>query len=97
MTIPVKNRAVAEAIAAAFVSQFASPATAGGDMGKCCGMAATGQNDFTAGAGTTRAGRSKVDDRGNARKLVPTGTCTTTTLPEGRMGSRVALDRALPG
>lgn len=96
MTIQVKNLAVAGAIAAAFVSHFAAPAAAAGKMEKCYGISPAGQNDCAAGAGTTCAGTSKVDYQGDAWTLVPAGTCTTTKLPEGRMGSLEALDRDLP-
>jgi uncharacterized membrane protein len=37
-----------------------------------------------------------VDYQGNAWKAVPTGTCMTMELPDGRMGALEALDRDLP-
>jgi uncharacterized membrane protein len=52
----------------------------------CFGVALKGQNDCYAGAGTTCAGTSTVNYQGNAFKLVPTGTCTTISTPNG-MGS----------
>jgi uncharacterized membrane protein len=67
------------------------------NLGVAGAIAAAGQNDCAPGAGATRAGISKVDYQGNAWKLVPAGTCTTTKLPEDRMGSLLkALDRDMP-
>ena len=48
-------------------------------MEKCFGVAMKGKNDCAAGAGTTCAGTSKVNDQANAWKLVPKGTCEKTT------------------
>ena len=56
------------------------------DKEKCFGVALKGKNDCKAGAGTTCAGTSKVDDQGNAWSLVPKGTCQKTaskTSPTG--------------
>ena len=70
------------AVAGAFVTAVAalsgqaSAAEAG--MEKCYGIALAGQNDCAAGPGTSCAGTSTVNYQGNAWKLVPTGTCTTT-------------------
>lgn len=44
---------------------------------KCYGVAMAGQNDCKAGPGTSCAGTAKMDDQGNAWKLVPKGTCTS--------------------
>ncbi len=49
------------------------------NMEKCFGVALAGKNDCKAGPGTTCAGTSKHDDQGNAWKMVPAGTCVTTT------------------
>lgn len=57
---------------------------------KCYGIAKAGQNDCAAGPGTTCAGTSKVDYQGNAWKMVPKGTCTTTKTPKGT-GSLTAI------
>lgn len=54
-----------------------------GKFEKCFGVALKGQNDCYAGAGTTCAGTSTVNYQGNAFKLVPKGTCTTMTTPNG--------------
>lgn len=68
---------------------------------KCFGVALAGQNDCSAGAGTTCAGTSKVDYQGNEWTLVPKGTCLTLSLPammDGtpRTGSLTPLQRDLP-
>lgn len=67
---------------------------------KCYGIALSGDNDCAAGPGTTCAATSTVDYQGNAWKLVPAGTCETTSLTtaEGReiTGSLEALSRDLP-
>ena len=68
------------------LSIAALPAQAAGDMEKCFGVAMKGHNDCAAGAGTTCAGTAKVDHQANAWKLVPKGTCETTsstTSPTG--------------
>jgi uncharacterized membrane protein len=90
-----KSLAVAGAIAAAFAAHLAAPAAAQG-MEKCYGISAAGENDCAAGPGTTCAGTSTVDFQGNAWTLVPTGTCLSIELPDGRTGSLEALDRDLP-
>ena len=62
------------------------PAHAADDMEKCFGVAMKGKNDCAAGAGTTCAGTSKVNDQANEFKLVPKGTCEKTassTSPTG--------------
>ncbi|MGO4285844.1 BufA1 family periplasmic bufferin-type metallophore [Bosea sp. TAB14] len=57
-----------------------------GKVEPCFGVALKGQNDCYAGAGTTCAGTSTANYQGNAFKLVPTGSCTTMSTPNG-MGS----------
>ena len=52
-------------------------------MEKCYGVSMAGKNDCKAGAGTSCAGTSKVDYKGNAFKLVPKGTCTSIKTPKG--------------
>ncbi|MBJ7553752.1 DUF2282 domain-containing protein [Marinomonas spartinae] len=67
------------------LSAVAMPAQAASKE-KCFGVAMAGQNDCKAGPGTTCAGTSKVDDQGNAFKLVPAGTCMdmkSSTSPTG--------------
>ncbi len=54
-----------------------------GKVEPCFGVAKKGHNDCYAGAGTTCAGTSTADYQGNAFKLVPTGTCTTISTPNG--------------
>ncbi len=54
-----------------------------GKVEPCFGTALKGQNDCYAGAGTTCAGTSTADYQGNAFKLVPTGTCTGISTPNG--------------
>lgn len=54
-----------------------------GKVEPCFGTALKGQNDCYAGAGTTCAGTSTTDYQGNAFKLVPTGTCTAMSTPNG--------------
>lgn len=50
---------------------------------KCYGVSLAGQNDCSAGAGTSCAGTSKVAYQGDAWILVPKGTCTTIKTPKG--------------
>jgi uncharacterized membrane protein len=54
-----------------------------GKVEPCFGTALKGKNDCYAGAGTTCAGTSTTDYQGNSFKLVPTGTCTTISTPNG--------------
>jgi uncharacterized membrane protein len=54
-----------------------------GKVEPCFGTALKGQNDCYAGAGTTCAGTSSTDYQGNAFKLVPKGTCTGMSTPNG--------------
>ncbi|BAQ73009.1 MULTISPECIES: BufA1 family periplasmic bufferin-type metallophore [Pseudomonas] len=68
------------------IAAVSTSAQAAGDMEKCFGVAMKGKNDCAAGAGTTCAGTSKVNDQANAWKLVPKGTCEKTassTSPTG--------------
>lgn len=54
-----------------------------GKVEPCFGTALKGQNDCYAGAGTTCAGTSTEDYQGNAFTLVPTGTCSSVSTPNG--------------
>ncbi len=54
-----------------------------GKLEPCFGIAAKGQTDCYAGAGTTCAGTSTSDWQGNAFKLVPKGSCTAIVGPNG--------------
>ncbi len=96
-TKPISALAVASAFAAALgLAATGTAASAADEKEKCYGVAAAGENDCAAGAGTSCAGTSKVDYQGNSWKLVPKGTCTTMELPGDRKGSLEALDRDLP-
>ena len=77
----------------ALAAALAAPATAQDAKEKCFGVALAGQGECDSGAGTSCAGPSKVDYQGDAWEMVPTGTCITMELPEGRMGSLAPLDR----
>ena len=85
---------------AAGLSAATSTHATAADMVKCYGIAMAGKNDCAAGPGTTCAGTSTVDYQGNAWKLVPKGTCESTTLEtaDGRTvsGSLEPLERDLP-
>ncbi|WP_037491595.1 BufA1 family periplasmic bufferin-type metallophore [Sphingobium indicum] len=61
-------------------------------MEKCYGIAKAGQNDCSAGAGTSCAGTSTRDYQGNAWKLVKQGTCVKTATPNGN-GSLTPINR----
>ncbi|KTC43268.1 MAG: DUF2282 domain-containing protein [Pseudomonas sp.] len=68
------------------IAALPTTAHAAEDMEKCFGVAMKGKNDCAAGAGTTCAGTSKLNDQANAWKLVPKGTCEKTassTSPTG--------------
>lgn len=92
--------AVMTALSAASVS---IPAQAAG-VEKCFGIALAGENDCAAGPGTSCQGTSTVNYQGNAWTSVAEGTCAKYgmeamaefTLPDGRMGSLMALERDLP-
>jgi uncharacterized membrane protein len=79
---------------AAAAALSAAPANAA-KMEKCYGVALAGENDCAAGPGTTCEGTSKVDYQGNAWSLVPSGSCESIEVPEGRSGSLEPLDRDL--
>ena len=94
---------LAGAVAAALSTVGAVSSASAADV-KCFGVAMAGQNDCAAGPGTTCAGTSKVDYQGNSWTLVQEGTCESAMpvlsktgkaveLPDGRMGSLMALDR----
>lgn len=68
------------------IAALPTTAHAADDMEKCFGVVMKGKNDCAAGAGTTCAGTSKLNDQANAWKLVPKGTCEKTassTSPTG--------------
>lgn len=88
MTTPIKALAVAGAVATALAAHAANAQD--GEMEKCYGVSAAGENDCAAGPGTTCAGTSKIDYQGNAWTLVPAGTCADVELPGGRHGESLA-------
>ncbi len=95
----IRNAAIATAVASALAA-FAAPAAAA-ENEKCYGVSLAGDNDCSAGPGTTCAGTSTVDYQGNAWTLVPSGTCMEIELPNQadgtpRNGSLEALERDLP-
>jgi uncharacterized membrane protein len=83
MKAPVSNAVLAASLVSALSLLGVPQASAGGEKEKCYGVALKGQNDCAAGAGTTCAGTSKVDYKGDSWKLVPKGTCTTLQTPFG--------------
>mgnify|MGYP001627771803 CR=1 FL=1 len=103
----MSNKAVVlTAFAAALTTTVATAPAQAADNVKCYGVSMAGKNDCAAGAGTTCAGTSKVDYQGNAWTLVQDGTCesaapvladgTKVMLPDGKMGSKMELERDLP-
>lgn len=94
-TKPISAAFVASAMAVA-LSGTPMEVNAAGKKEKCYGVALKGMNDCKAGAGTTCAHTSAVDYQGNAWKIVEKGTCETTEIEGGRIGSLKALDRDLP-
>ena len=100
MTMMKSGLALGATLACALTAMVSTAAHAQ-EMEKCFGVAAAGQNDCAAGAGTTCAGTSKVDFQGNAWKMIPAGTCLTMELPAAadgmaRAGSLEALTRDVP-
>ncbi len=88
MNKPMTAAALALAFGAA-MTVAAMPAAAQDKMSekeKCFGVALKGKNDCKAGAGTSCAGTSKIDNQGNSWSFVPKGTCEKTaskTSPTG--------------
>lgn len=79
---PLIAAILASAVAAGLASAaHAEPKKAA--MEKCYGISKAGQNDCSAGAGTSCAGTSTTDYQGNAWKLVKAGTCLTIKTPKG--------------
>jgi uncharacterized membrane protein len=83
--------ALASAMTAAVAGLPAVEAQAA-EMEKCYGISLKGQNDCAAGEGTSCAGTSTIDYQGNAWRLVPQGTCVTTSTPHGP-GSLEPIER----
>ena len=86
----VTSGLTAIAVALAFGSALSAASAAAADNNaeteKCYGVALKGQNDCTAGPGTSCAGTSKVDYRGDDWKMVPKGTCEKTAAPKSPTG-----------
>ena len=81
----ITSLALATALGSVLAAGAATPAAAASKE-KCYGVALAGENDCAAGPGTTCAGTAVRDYQGNAWKLVPAGTCSTTeskTSPTG--------------
>ena len=81
-SIAVSALTVAGALATAL--SFSAPAFAADEQ--CYGVSLKGQNDCKAGAHDCK-GMSTVDYDGESFKLVPEGTCTSMSTPDGKMGS----------
>lgn len=71
------------AMAAAGSSASAQEVPSNQGKEKCYGISKAGENDCSAGPGTSCAGTSKRDYQGNAWKLVPKGTCEAIETPRG--------------
>lgn len=86
-----KTSTVAGAVSAAMLAgamtaaltASAAHAQAAADMEKCFGVSLAGENDCSAGPGTTCAGTNKIDYSGRAWQLVAIGTCETIETPYG--------------
>ena len=89
-TSGIAGLAVTAALAASMV--HAPIAAQNKPMEKCFGIAKAGQNDCSAGPGTSCAGTSTRDYQGNAWKLVAKGTCEKTKTPKGT-GSLKPIER----
>lgn len=72
------------ALAAGISLGLSAPAAAqSGGKEKCYGVAKAGENDCSAGPGTSCAGTSTRDYQGDAWKLVDAGTCEKIETPNG--------------
>lgn len=95
MINPNPARAVGLALAATLAAGLVTAAPAAAQktpMEKCYGIAKAGENDCSAGPGTSCAGTSTRDYQGNAWKLVKKGTCVKTETPKGN-GSLKPISR----
>lgn len=77
------HAALAAAFALALGATSAHAQTTKPQMEKCYGVSLAGQNDCSAGPGTSCAATSKSDYQGDAWTLVAKGTCTTIKTPKG--------------
>ncbi|EMD84611.1 DUF2282 domain-containing protein [Pacificimonas flava] len=82
------------AFAAMTAGVVADPASAQKrpEMEKCYGVAKAGENDCSAGPGTSCAGTSTTDYQGNAWTLVKKGSCEEISTPKGK-GSLTPIKR----
>lgn len=87
----VSALALAGALGVAFATLGGAPAMAQQDMEKCYGVAKAGQNDCKAGAHDCK-GHSTVDYDSQSFKMVPKGTCTSMTTPDGKSGALEPMD-----
>ena len=86
MTSISVNSLLAATLSAAVAVAAAAPAPAHAEKAKtekCYGVAKAGQNDCSAGPGTSCAGTSAKDYDGKAWKLVKAGTCLKIKTPAG--------------
>ncbi|WP_374584372.1 DUF2282 domain-containing protein [Pseudoduganella sp.] len=74
---------IAATLAIALCASAAGAAEPKKEMEKCYGVSKAGQNDCSAGPGSSCAGTSKVDYQGDAWTLVEKGTCTSIKTPKG--------------
>ena len=88
MTQSTTTKLPALALALALGAAFATlpVAAQSAEKEKCFGVALKGKNDCKAGAGTTCAGTSKVDDQSNSWSFVPKGTCDKTASKTSSTG-----------
>lgn len=83
MTYSKTNLALAGAVFAAMgLAAHLSPAAAADSMGKekCYGVSLAGKNDCASKGNNSCAGTAKTDYEKGAWKLVPKGTCESTTV-----------------
>jgi uncharacterized membrane protein len=83
MTPKTSSLALSAVLLAALGAGAADAAPAKKATEKCYGVSKAGQNDCSAGPGTSCAGTSTKDYQGNAWKLVPAGTCLKIKTPKG--------------
>ena len=92
MSQKMQTLALAAVVAAGLAATGQAQAADKKPMEKCYGVAKAGQNDCSAGPGTSCAGTSTRDYQGNAWKLVEKGSCTSIATPKGK-GSLSPIER----
>ncbi|CAN7678425.1 DUF2282 domain-containing protein [Pseudoduganella sp. LjRoot289] len=75
--------ALAASLALALCASGAHAADVKKPMEKCYGVSQAGQNDCSAGPGTSCAATSRTDYQGDAWVLVEKGSCTSIKTPKG--------------